>query len=353
MTALADTRVRFHLSLNVADLDRSVEFFRTLFDAEPAKRRPDYAKFEPDEPPLVLSLEPAARPAGGPLNHLGFRMPDAASLVAMQERLERAGVRTDREDGVECCYARQTKFWARDPDGTLWEVYTFEGDIVHRGVGQSEQAVTGLTAATTNSAAPKPQVVWEHRMGEPVPETLPLGDGGADEVRLLGTLNLSLSKGEQSRLAAEALRALKPGGRLFVHVLCGEEAVDAPVLPGPAGAVRFVPHEADPVRLLEGAGFAGVRMVKFDANPCFVRGGVGMRELRLEGWKPDADGHETREVMYRGPFRHVTDDSGYEYPRGERVRVPARDAARLSEGTGGEVFVVFDPKLATAEVSCG
>ena len=58
--------VRFHLSLNVADLKRSVEFFRVLFGMAPAKLRPDYAKFEPDEPPLVLSLEPTPRPVGGP-----------------------------------------------------------------------------------------------------------------------------------------------------------------------------------------------------------------------------------------------------------------------------------------------
>ncbi|MFO0849078.1 MAG: hypothetical protein U0871_11075 [Gemmataceae bacterium] len=35
-----------------------MDFFRTLFGMEPAKLRPDYAKFESDDPPLVLSLEP-------------------------------------------------------------------------------------------------------------------------------------------------------------------------------------------------------------------------------------------------------------------------------------------------------
>src|SRR5215207_860864 len=100
-TALATApAVRFHLSLNVSDLGRSVAFYRTLFNLEPAKLRADYAKFEPDEPPLVLSLEPTPRPAGGPLNHLGFRLADSATLVAMQERLERAGIRSQREEGV-------------------------------------------------------------------------------------------------------------------------------------------------------------------------------------------------------------------------------------------------------------
>ncbi len=136
--------VRFHISLNVANLERSVAFYRVLFGREPAKCRPDYAKFELDDPPLVLSLEPTPPGPGGALNHLGFRMTDSASLVAVQMRLERAGIHTKREEGVECCYARQTKFWVTDPDETLWEIYTLEKDIEHRGAGQTrEQMLPG------------------------------------------------------------------------------------------------------------------------------------------------------------------------------------------------------------------
>lgn len=131
--------IRFHLSLNVAELERSIAFYRILFGCDPAKCRPDYAKFELDDPPLVLSLEPTPRGVGGALNHLGFRMPDSAALVAVQMRLEKAGIRTQRQEGVECCYARQTKFWVTDPDQTLWEIYTLDEDIDHRGAGQTRE----------------------------------------------------------------------------------------------------------------------------------------------------------------------------------------------------------------------
>jgi catechol 2,3-dioxygenase-like lactoylglutathione lyase family enzyme len=272
--------IRFHLSLNVSNLERSVAFYRTLFGTAPAKQRPDYAKFELDDPPLVLSLEPTPRATGGPLNHLGFRMPDAPSLVAMQERLERTGVRSEREEGVECCYARQTKFWVHDPDGTLWEVYTLEGDIEHRGAGQLPEKVRPATTAP--SAEP---VVWEHHLGQDVPVRAPFADHGADEVRLRGSLNMSLEEGERTRLFAEARRVLRPGGRLFVHVLTGEKPfAGEPGLPGPAAVVRHVPVDADVVGLVEAAGFEGVRFLKFDAKPCFVREGVPMRETQLEAW---------------------------------------------------------------------
>jgi catechol 2,3-dioxygenase-like lactoylglutathione lyase family enzyme len=332
--------VRFHISLNVSDLARSVAFFRTLLGVEPAKLRTDYAKFEPDSPPLVLSLEPTKEVGrSGALNHAGFRMPDARSLVAMQERLERAGMPTKREAGVECCYARQTKFWAHDPDGNLWEVYTFDGDIGHRGAGQSQEVVLG-----TGSAPPaREPVLWEHRMNEPVPVRVPLADGAADEVRLRGTLNLPLSASERRAVVAEAARVLKPGGRVFVHVLAGESPVENPALPGPAGAVRSVPFEADPVALLEEAGLVGVRMLKFDTKPCFVRNGVGMRELQLEAFAPVPAGEVTVEVMYRGPFCEIRDDAGRLFVRGRRVLVPAAVAERLRAPEFAGQFTVFEP----------
>lgn len=57
--------VKFHLSLNVSNLNRSLAFYEVLFGKPPAKRRSDYAKFEVDEPPLVLSLIPTTPGVGG------------------------------------------------------------------------------------------------------------------------------------------------------------------------------------------------------------------------------------------------------------------------------------------------
>jgi catechol 2,3-dioxygenase-like lactoylglutathione lyase family enzyme len=274
--------VRFHVSLNVSDLAKAVHFYRTLFGIEPAKLRADYAKFEPADPPLVLSLEPTPRPVGGPLNHLGLRMPDSAALVAMQSRLELSGVKSNREEGVECCYAKQTKFWVTDPDGTLWEIYTLEGDLDHRGAGQALEAMV-----PKGKPAIAEQMVWEHRLGQPIPDRAEFADDSVDEVRLRGSLNVPLSATAQQHLVAEARRVLKPGGRVFVHVLTSERPLPGdPGLPGPAASVRHTPIESEPVQLLEMANFAGVRMVKFDAQPCFVRHGIAMRELQLEGFKP-------------------------------------------------------------------
>jgi hypothetical protein len=125
-------------------------------------------------------------------------------------------------------------------------------------------------------------------------------------------------------------------------VLAGESPVENPDLPGPAGAVRSVPFEAEPVALLEGAGLVGVRMLKFDSKPCFVRGGVGMRELQLEGFTPAVAADTEFEVVYRGPFREVRDDEGRVFPRGRRVAVPAAAAERFRAGELSAQFAVLE-----------
>src|SRR5258705_11062242 len=111
---------RFHTSLNVSDLARSVQFYRVLLGREPKKQKNDYAKFELDDPTLVLSLLPGRPLAGGTLNHVGPRLPDSEALVELQARLEPAGIRTRREDGVKCCQSRLPKLWAPDPRPPLW-----------------------------------------------------------------------------------------------------------------------------------------------------------------------------------------------------------------------------------------
>jgi len=328
--------ISFHLSLNVTNLRRSVDFFRILFGVEPAKCRPDYAKFELSDPPVVLSLEPSAHGRGGALNHLGFRLSDAGSLVTMQERLEMAGIRSQREEGVECCYARQTKFWVQDPDQNLWEMYILEEDLDHRGIGQREEAIR---PPAQEDEAPAP-VVWEHRLGAPVPATVDFADGTVDEVLLRGSFNIALDGDTKARLIRESYRILRPGGRLFVHVLVTDRALSAPPqLPGPAAQVQHVPHEAEPQQLLESAGFRDIHFAKFDAKPCFVRQGAALRELQLVGWKPQRPSGSMRMALYRGPFRQVVDDAGTSYPRG--VRVPA-DSAKLPSGSLADQFVILE-----------
>ena len=118
---------RLQLALNVEDIDAAVEFYSTLFDTPPAKRRPGYANFAIDEPALKLVLFENAG-ASGTLNHLGVERSSMEEVEAEADRLEAAGLSLRVEGDVVCCYARQDKHWVTGPDGQEWENYVVLAD---------------------------------------------------------------------------------------------------------------------------------------------------------------------------------------------------------------------------------
>lgn len=127
-----------HISLNVRDLDRSVDFYRRFF-GEPAKLKPDYAKFVTREPEIHLALEPGLAPAigagpgtaarPGALSHLGLRVGSTDEVERWKSELRGRGLAIQAEERSECCYALQDKFWLTDPDGNRWEIYTVLRDV--------------------------------------------------------------------------------------------------------------------------------------------------------------------------------------------------------------------------------
>ena len=118
---------RVQLALNVSDIDGAVDFYRRLFQTEPAKRRPGYANFAIANPPLKLVL--IQNPdAAGTMNHLGVEVESSDEVNAATARLRREGMRTRTEEGVTCCHAVQDKVWVDDPDGAPWEIYKVLAD---------------------------------------------------------------------------------------------------------------------------------------------------------------------------------------------------------------------------------
>ncbi len=322
------TATRFHVGLHVADLERSVRFYRTLLGVAPAKHFDDYAKFDVAVPPLVLALYPAPQQPGGALNHVGLRFPDSAALVEVQRRLEEAGVATQRQEGVECCYSRQTKFWVTDPDRTLWEIYTLHEDIDHSGF-DAPPAPQPPTATT----------VWQHRITDPLPDRVPHADATLDEVLLEGTFNALISPERLAKLLTDAHRALKPGGKVSVHGLVGDKPFPGtPKLPGMAALVQRVPVETEPLCALLRAGFGGLFYEKLGDVHCFRVNGVDLRELRLHGWKAGAAAPKSCAIVYKGPFEQVSCECGMVFRRGEKVTVSAMVAGWLRSGPAGEQF---------------
>ena len=337
----AHGEVPFHLSLNVADLAHGIDFFRRLFDLEPAKQHDDYAKFEVASPPLVLSLEPNEASAGARLNHLGIRLPNAEQLVALQRRLEMAGIACQREEGVACCYSRQTKFWVADPDGNPWEIYTLEADLDCRGIG-------GLPIAPQTQPdrrqSPAP-AVWVHRLGEPIAERLLVESGTVDQVLLQGSFNVPLDPDTRRHLLAEVRRVLKPGGQLTMHGLSADQPVAniGGRLPGPAAAVRFVPAASELIAEVEAAEFESIQFSKLDDDACFTIDGHALHETRIVGFRPSESSESSAHAMlYKGPFRTLHDDAGRVFHRGQWTAIDAASWEQLQASPISDQFLFRD-----------
>jgi len=124
-----DARVHIHLS--VADLIRSREFYEKFFGVGPSKDKGDHVKFVPTFAPINLAISP--RHAGGAeicaINHLGIEVDSGETVLRHLERVKAAGLAVREELNVNCCYANQSKFWVRDPDGVEWEIYHVNHDL--------------------------------------------------------------------------------------------------------------------------------------------------------------------------------------------------------------------------------
>jgi len=355
MTAApVDNLVKFHVSLNVSNLARAVEFYRVLFDLAPAKQHSDYAKFEVEEPPIILSLIPSRPGPGGNLNHVGLRLLDSVKLVQIQQRLEAAGIQTKREEGVECCYSKQTKFWVTDPDRTLWELYVLHEDTDEHDHGHDSNLSEGEVRGG-ETAEVKELDGWEHHLINPVPERLPHEDNSLDRVLLKGTANL---KPELARLPAilrEAFRALRPGGEIAMHGLGSDKPLDQPLppLPGPASSVQHVPTEKDQMAAMLDAGFVEVRFEKLSQKPYFWVGAAELREVLLVGWKPGFRPRKAaHQAIYLGPLAEVRDDFGNVFQRGERVTLNIHDWQALSKHELEGQFLLLPPKQSPTPGAC-
>jgi DNA-binding transcriptional ArsR family regulator/catechol 2,3-dioxygenase-like lactoylglutathione lyase family enzyme len=353
-STIGQSSVSFHVSLNVSDLARSVDFYRIVFGTNPSKERSDYAKFELKNPPLTLSLDPAGAVGfGGALNHIGFRLASSAELVDLQRRLEMAGLASQRQHGVECCYSRQTKFWLRDPDQTLWEFYVLEDDgecpseVADAGASTKPALPDRHTISSPTAASPSPAArnEWEHLLDREFPLPLPFDSESLTEVRLRGTFNVPIEAATREAMFAEVYRVLAPKGRVVLHQLTADRPLSngVPSLPGPAAVVRDVPVDRNVLAWAEEAGFDQIRLIKFSSAPTFEFDGITLREMIVEARKPAEEiAADEVTVVYKGPFRNLIDDSGRVFRRGERVGILAETWNAIQAGPLEEFFIRLD-----------
>ena len=142
--------LKAHVSINVRNVERSIDFYRRMLGIEPSKVRTGYAKFDVQNPPLNLALnEVPSLDSAGALSHLGLQVASTDDVLAIRRRWAEAGLVTRDEMQTDCCYATQDKTWVHDPDGNEWEVFVVLKDNLPETKSASSCCSNGVCTTAT------------------------------------------------------------------------------------------------------------------------------------------------------------------------------------------------------------
>ncbi len=123
---LIPKREEFHLSIRVADLARSTDFYSQFLGVEPKDRTTRYSTFL--VPALHLNLVLLVNDRGTPLDtyslyHLGLGVADRQAVIESYHRAKAQGVEIVKPPRSTWRGTPLHELWLRDPSGYLIEIY--------------------------------------------------------------------------------------------------------------------------------------------------------------------------------------------------------------------------------------
>ena len=130
---------RLHLHVSVPDLDQSIQFYETLFGAQPSVVKDDYAKWMLDDPRVNFAISQRSGLSG--IDHVGIQTDTPEELRALATRLKAVDAATFDQQATTCCYAKSDKTWVTDPAGVRWETFFTFGEATSYGEDPSLAAL--------------------------------------------------------------------------------------------------------------------------------------------------------------------------------------------------------------------
>ena len=130
----------------------------------------------------------------------------------------------------------------------------------------------------------------------------------------------------KQQMFTELFRVLKTGGRAVISDIVSDEDVPVTLQNDPtlwSGCIAGAYREDLFLRAFEQAGFHGIQILARDGKPWQTVNGLEFRSLTVQAFKGRrGEGLDRNQaVIYRGPFKEISDDDGRRYLRGERVAV--------------------------------
>lgn len=195
---------------------------------------------------------------------------------------------------------------------------------------------------------------------ETIGNTKPMiADNSIDLIVSNCVLNL-VSDDKKQRLFAEMYRVLKPGGRVAVSDIVSDEYTpehlkkDAKLW---SGCISGALQEREFVDGLGAAGFHGMTVDKYEQQPWQIVEGIEYRSVTVLAYKgrkgPKIEKNQA--LIYKGPWKTVTDDDGNTYERGERMAVCEKTFNMMQQEPYGDQIVGVAPAIAVTtkeEFSC-
>jgi len=134
---------RMHVNVGVTHLDNSIQFYSSLFGAEPTVVKDDYAKWMLDDPRVNFAITSRGVKKG--IDHLGIQVESREELHDVYERLKSAEAPLIDQGAVTCCYAKSEKNWSYDPEGIAWETFLTTGEsTVYGSEGKSPESGSSI-----------------------------------------------------------------------------------------------------------------------------------------------------------------------------------------------------------------
>ncbi len=131
-----NNKKRLHIHMSVDNIEESIKFYTTQFQAEPTKVKEDYAQWLVDDLSLNFAISTRCYEKG--INHLGIQYESDDSLLEAQRFFEKEGIKGIEDKGAVCCYKESNKYWVEDPNGMVWENYHSMDDIEVFGVDSAD-----------------------------------------------------------------------------------------------------------------------------------------------------------------------------------------------------------------------
>jgi SAM-dependent methyltransferase len=160
-------------------------------------------------------------------------------------------------------------------------------------------------------------------------------------------LNL-VRREERRQLIAEIFRVLRPGGRAVISDVTCDEPVPEHLQQDPTlwtGCISgaFLEHEF--LGVFAAAGFYGMRVLDRMQDPWATIAGIEFRSMTVEAFKrsegPRKDYKQA--VIYRGPWKSVTDDEGRVLQRGVRTAVCGKTFETYTDSPYSESILAVPP----------